>query len=49
MLSGGNVPLPTFGALRALRTELFRVALARVTVLRLFERLVFFAAICHLL
>jgi hypothetical protein len=34
--------------LRVLRAELFRVALARVTVLRLFARLAFFAAIFHL-
>src|SRR5215471_17018201 len=48
MLSGGNVVL-TFGALRALRTELFRVGLAFATPLRPFARPVFFAAICHLL
>src|SRR5262245_22590539 len=45
MLSGGNVFLPTLGALRALRTELFRVAFAFATPLRPFARLVFFAAI----
>jgi hypothetical protein len=39
----------TDGDLRELRTELFRVALARVTVFRLFPRVVFLAAISHLL
>jgi hypothetical protein len=35
----------TFGDLRALRVAVFRVAFARVTLLRAFERLDFFAAI----
>ena len=46
---GASGLMGSFGDLRAVRTELVFVALARVTGLRLFERLVFFAAIFHLL